>query len=234
MNLTPEQIRWIFIYVFVLIGSVAFHEFGHAIMADRLGDDTPRRQGRVTLNPIAHIDPLGTLILPFAGATYGAASGHLGGFGWGKPVQFQRRNITRKISMALGDILVSLAGPAMNIVLALLLAGIHTALVHANVVSWWVETPDGMERGEISQIFMFAVNTNFILCFFNLLPAPPLDGGHVLGNIVPYRHRDKFDAYARFGPFVVLAFALIPQLSQVFRIPARFCTDHLYSLIGLG
>src|SRR5262245_2847732 len=70
VDLSPEQIRWIITYVFVLVVSVSFHEFGHAFMAHRLGDDTPRRQGRVTLNPVAHADPIGTLLLPLIGAIY--------------------------------------------------------------------------------------------------------------------------------------------------------------------
>src|SRR4051812_29434522 len=80
-DITPEKIRWVLIRVLVLIVSVALHEFGHAIMADLLGDDTPRRQGRVTLNPIAHADPIGTLLLPLMGGLYAAAGGGVGGFG---------------------------------------------------------------------------------------------------------------------------------------------------------
>src|SRR3954454_15836953 len=125
MNLSPEQIRWILFRVMILIASVAFHEFGHAIMADRLGDDTPRRQGRVTLNPLAHADPIGTLLLPIVGAIHGAAGGGGGGFGWGKPVQWQPSRVRRGISMAKANILVSFAGPFMNLVL-----GSFVALTH--------------------------------------------------------------------------------------------------------
>src|SRR5207237_6444207 len=104
----------VLISVFMLIISVAFHEFGHAIMADLLGDDTPRRQGRVTLNPLAHADPIGTLLLPLIGGLYL----HGAGFGWGKPVQWQPSRINRKWRMATANILVSLAGPMMNVLLA--------------------------------------------------------------------------------------------------------------------
>jgi Zn-dependent protease len=225
MNLSAYDIRWIFIDVFVLVVSVAFHEFGHAVVAYKLGDDTPKRQGRVTLNPIAHIDPIGTLLLPFAGGVHAATSGHGGGgFGWGKPVQHNPRNYRRGISMGVGRIMVSAAGPAMNLVLAILLCVIHKILVAAGVLQLY--------DSEVSAIFVFAVGTNFLLMFFNLLPIPPLDGGHIAEYFVPYRHRDKFDSYARFGPFLVLAFALIPQLAQVFQIPAAWCTTHLYGLFG--
>src|SRR3954454_1885054 len=135
MNLSPEQIRWILFRVMILIASVAFHEFGHAIMADRLGDDTPRRQGRVTLNPLAHADPIGTLLLPIVGSVYAAAGGGLGGFGWGRPVQWNPTRILRKWSMATARILVAIAGPAMNIVLALLVSTLHTILLWKGVVT---------------------------------------------------------------------------------------------------
>ncbi len=221
MNISPEQIRGILIRVFILIASVAFHEFGHAFMADRLGDDTPRRQGRVTLNPIAHIDPIGTLLLPLVGGYY-AARGGVGGFGWGKPVQWNPARVSRKVRMATAQILVAISGPLMNVLLGTLVALIHTILIWRNVVS---------PTGEVTAIFEIAVSTNFILFFFNLTPAPPLDGGHVLEGLMPYRYRAQFESFARFGPFVVLAIAMIPQLAQIFLIPAGWCTEHLYRLL---
>ncbi|HEX2688621.1 MAG TPA: site-2 protease family protein [Kofleriaceae bacterium] len=224
MELTPEKIRWILIYVFVLLISVALHEFGHAIMAHKLGDDTPSRQGRVTLNPLAHADPIGTLLLPLIGSLYGAATGHGGGFGWGKPVQWQPHRIHRRISMSTAKILVAVAGPTMNLLLATAIAGLHAILIaqHVLVVS-----------GEVSQILFFAVLTNFVLFFFNLLPVPPLDGGHVAQSFMPYRHRDKFDQVMRYSPFIVLGFMLIPQMQVVFAWPASFLARHLYHLLGV-
>src|ERR1700749_2417300 len=109
MNITPERIRQAIISVIVLVISVAVHEFGHAIMADRLGDDTPRRQGRVTLNPLAHADVGGTLLLPLIGGIFGP------GFGWGKPVQWQPHRVSRRVSMSTAKILVAVAGPGMNL-----------------------------------------------------------------------------------------------------------------------
>jgi Zn-dependent protease len=224
MDLTPEKIRWILIYIFVLLISVALHEFGHAIMAHKLGDDTPSRQGRVTLNPLAHADPIGTLLLPLVGSIYGAATGHGGGFGWGKPVQWQPHRITRKISMSTAKILVAVAGPAMNVVLAVVIACTHALLLSQHVLTL---------DGDVSQILVFAVLTNFVLFFFNLLPVPPLDGGHVAQSFMPYRHRDKFDQFARYSPFIVLGFMLIPQMRVVFSWPATFLANHLYRLLGV-
>jgi Zn-dependent protease len=225
MQLGPEQIKWILIYIFVLVTSVAFHEFGHAFMADRLGDDTPRRQGRVTLNPVAHIDPIGTLLLPLLGGIYGASRGMVGGFGWGRPVQWNPPRVNRRWSMGTAQVLVSLAGPTMNVLLAVLLAGTHAILLATGKVP---------PRGEVDTIFRFAVNTNFILFFFNLVPAPPLDGGGIAYGLTPYRHRKAFDEFARFGPFVVMAVAMIPQLAQIFTIPAHFCATGLYQLMGVA
>jgi Zn-dependent protease len=224
MDLTPEQIRWILVYVFVLLISVALHEFGHATMADRLGDDTPRRQGRLTLNPLAHADPLGTLLLPLIGSLYGAATGHGGGFGWGKPVQWQVHRINRKYAMSTAKILVAIAGPAMNLLLATAIAGVHAILLSVHVLS---------RTSGVSEILSFAVLTNFVLFFFNLLPVPPLDGGTVAQSFLPYRHRDKFEQFAKYSPFIVLGFMLIPQMRVVFAWPARFLTVHLYQLFGV-
>ena len=224
MDLSPEDIRRILIYILVLVASVAFHEFGHAFMADRLGDDTPRRQGRVTLNPVAHADPIGTLLLPLIGGIYAASGGGVGGFGWGKPVQWQPSRINKKWRMSTAQILVAIAGPSMNVLLAVLLAGIHTVLVLTDTIQL---------AGQVSQLFYFAVGTNFILFFFNLVPAPPLDGGHVAEGLVPYKHRGKWEQYARFGPFVILAIVMISPLARIFTVPAGFCRDNLYDLMGL-
>jgi Zn-dependent protease len=208
----------------VLVVSVCFHEFGHAFMADRLGDDTPRRQGRVTLNPLSHADPIGTLLLPTVGAIYAATGRSIGGFGWGRPVLWQPARVNRKWKMSTANILVSVAGPAMNIVLAVLLAGIHTILVKTGTIVLY---------GQASMIFFYATATNFLLFFFNLVPAPPLDGGHVAEAFVPYKHRSKFEQYAKYGPIIVIAIVMISPLAQIFTIPAGFCADKLNQLMGL-
>jgi Zn-dependent protease len=223
MELSSEDIRRIVIYVFVLLISVALHEFGHAFMADRLGDDTPRRQGRVTLNPLAHADPIGTLLLPIVGSLYGAMTGIGGGFGWGKPVQWQPHRINRKVSMSTAKILVAVAGPGMNLLLAAVLVAVHTALASQHVID---------PVGRLSGILAFAVVTNLVLFFFNLLPVPPLDGGHVAQSFTPYRYRDRFEQFARYAPFIVLGFMLIPRLQIVFLWPANRVAGYAYNGMG--
>lgn len=222
MDLTPEQIRWIFIGLFVLVVSVALHEFGHAFMAHKLGDDTPSKQGRVTLNPLAHADPIGTILLPVMGGIYGAAGGSVGGFGWGKPVQWQPHRIRRGIKMSTANILVSFAGPFMNLVLALVVAIVHTVLVWQGVLEI---------RTEVSKILFFAATTNFVLFFFNLIPVPPLDGGHIAQAFLPHKHREKYDAVARYGPFIILGIMLIPMFRHIFLAPALWCVEHLYEVL---
>jgi len=232
MDLSPEQIRSIVVGVFILLISIALHEFGHAWMADRLGDDTPRRQGRVTLNPIAHADPIGTLLLPIVGGIYAASSGIAGGFGWGKPVQWQPHKIRRGIKMATANILVSFAGPFMNLFLGTFVALVHAILTKTHVLAGVHTVPGGFTSlgGAVDVILISAVATNYILFFFNLIPVPPLDGGHIAQAFTPYRHREKFDNIAKFGPFVILAVMLIPQVQRVFTVPASWCTQHVYSL----
>jgi Zn-dependent protease len=224
MDLTSDQIRRILIYVLVLVVSVALHEFGHAIMANTLGDDTPRRQGRVTLNPLAHADPVGTLLLPLLGSIFAATTGRGGGFGWGKPVQWQPHRATRKLSMSVAVILVAVAGPAMNVVLATVVAGTHVILLSLDVLA---------PTSHINEFLFLAVRVNFVLFFFNLLPAPPLDGGHVAQSLVPYRHRDAYDNFAKYSPFLILGVMLIPQVQRIFVWPAEFCMTHLYGLFGV-
>jgi Zn-dependent protease len=218
MELSSLQIRGILIGLLVLIVSVALHEFGHAVMAYKLGDDTPKRQGRVTLNPLAHADPIGTLLLPLIAGYYAAIGASTGGFGWGKPVQWQPHRIRRGIKMATANILVSFAGPAMNLLLAVVVATVSVILMS-----------QGVGSVEVHKILAAAVVTNFILFFFNLLPIPPLDGGHIATAFMPYRQREKFESYARYAPFLLLAMIMIPQLRVVFTAPAMWCTRHLYS-----
>jgi Zn-dependent protease len=219
MDVSPEQIRWALLYVLILLISVALHEFGHAFMADRLGDDTPRRQGRVTLNPLAHADLIGTIVLPLMGGFVG------GGFGWGKPVQWQPHRVSRRISMSAAKVLVAIAGPAMNLVLGTAIALVHTALMSQHVV-------EGMRDG-VGYILFVAATTNYVLFFFNLLPVPPLDGGHVAQSFLPLRYRNRYAEIARYAPFVLLPLMLlVPQVRVVFLWPAYHLAGLVYGGFG--
>ncbi|KAB2900094.1 MAG: site-2 protease family protein [Kofleriaceae bacterium] len=213
MELTPERIRWIVQGMIVLLLSVAVHEFGHAYAADRIGDRLPRRQGRVTLNPLAHADPIGTLLLPLL---FLASTGGLG-FGWGKPVEHTTHDRKRRVY-------ISFAGPAMNVILGTTVAIIHTALLATGVLTF---------SSPVSGALFYAVMLNFVLFFFNLLPAAPLDGGSVARGLIPRSWLDTWDRIAVYAPFIVMAFILIGPLGRVFTLPARFCASKLYNLLGM-
>lgn len=153
--------------------AITFHEYAHAWVADRLGDETPRMQGRLILNPLAHLDPVGFILLLFAG------------FGWGKPVQINTRNFNRDVSMEKGEILVSLAGPVMNFILAIIFAIILGVVYMFAPSSFFATTAGSL----IYILLQECVVINIGLGVFNLLPLPPLDGSKIFINLFPYNAR---------------------------------------------
>ena len=159
-----------------LLVAITFHEFAHAFAADKLGDDTPRMQNRLNLNPLSHLDPVGSVLLLFAG------------FGWGKPVQINPRNFNRNVSTAKGEAIVSAAGPIMNIILAFIFTVIYVLLFKFATV-WITTTTVGYIIGLILQLTVY---TNIGLGVFNLLPFPPLDGSKIFINFMPYKVRNWF------------------------------------------
>ncbi len=170
-----------------LILSLTVHEFFHAWTAWKLGDDTAARHGRLTLNPIPHIDPIGTLLLPLAGVP----------FGWAKPVPVDVRRIRRGISMATGNILISAAGPLSNLGLAILSSVVYALLARFS--------PETVHPGSGAyEFFSTLVFVNVGLAIFNLLPIPPLDGSHVAESLMPYRWRGAWETFARLSPFLLL------------------------------
>jgi Zn-dependent protease len=112
----------------------------------------------------------------------------------------------------------------MNLLLAVTLAVVDAILLSQNVYGW---------HGPVDAILRFAVQINFVLFFFNLLPLPPLDGGHVAQSFVPYRQREQFDQFARYAPFVLLGIIMIPSIGRIFTWPAQQLTIHLFALLGL-
>ena len=212
--------RLIITGMITLILSIAVHEFGHAIVAHKLGDRTPERQGRVTLNPIAHADPIGTLLFPliFLVATGGKSIG----FGWGKPVMVQPMAFTRRFTMRTGHMFVAAAGPAMNVLFGVFISIVHICLVKFGVIA--INDP-------LSFALMNAVGLNFILVFFNLIPAPPLDGGAVLEGLLPARMVPGFQKFSVYGPFVLMAVIFIDELRWLFVAPALWMHTNWYQLL---
>lgn len=211
IDFSSETLMIVGLYLICLILSIAVHEYGHALVADRLGDPTPDRDGRVTLNPLMHADPVGTLIMPIVAAFTGFPL-----LGWGRPVETQPTNYTRKISMRKGMALVAAAGPFMNFVLALVVLGIAAVLARTT----------GINQGT-NLLLMTLLQLNVVLMLFNLLPLHPLDGGKIVAAFLPTRleYIDEFSL--RYGPWILLGLVVLGGaflgrvFSPVFEFVAR-------------
>jgi Zn-dependent protease len=170
-----------------LILSLTVHEFAHAWTAWRLGDDTASRAGRLTLNPLAHIDPIGTVLLPLLGIP----------FGWAKPVPINPARFRRSIKMSTGVMLTAAAGPLSNVVLAVLCTVGFGLLLRFS--------PDfAVANVGIRELLMIMIQLNVALAIFNMIPIPPLDGSRVLDGLMPLRFRPAWEGFTRFAPFLLL------------------------------
>jgi Zn-dependent protease len=204
----------------LLLLSLTFHEWAHAWSASKLGDDTAERAGRLTLNPIPHIDPIGTLLFPLLGMP----------IGWAKPVPVDIRRFRRDVNMSTGSILVSAAGPLSNLLLALISTVLLGVLARFSP-DLFGYTPT------IADMLGILIRMNVLLAMFNLLPLPPLDGGHVAEALMPNRFRPQWEAFARVAPFVLLALVLLPGRPLIWLLdkPSGFifgALGHLISFIA--
>ena len=177
----------------ILIG-LSFHEFGHAYVSTKLGDPTPKLQGRVTINPMAHIDPVGMVCLLLCG------------FGWGIPVQI---NPSYYKNRRRDEILVGFAGVAMNLILAI----IFSLLVRVAVI---VYQSTGSEIASIFyEILLKVVMINVVLMVFNLLPVPPLDGFGIVTNLFNLQKYSWYEKYYQYGYFILIFMVLIGWVSTI-------------------
>jgi Zn-dependent protease len=181
----------------IMIISLSIHEFAHAWSAWKLGDDTASREGRLTLNPLAHIDLLGTIILPLAGIP----------FGWAKPVPVDPARFRRDVTMGRGMAITAAAGPLSNIVLALVAAVVLGVL--ARVSPELFETRTAVRQlllgGVVSGRWLPGLlQLNVSLALFNLIPLPPLDGSRIVAWLLPYDLRNRWHDLERFSPFLLL------------------------------
>ncbi|MBR1579822.1 MAG: site-2 protease family protein [Selenomonadaceae bacterium] len=174
-----------------LVIAMTIHEYAHARVADALGDFTPRMQGRLTLNPVAHIDPFGLLML------------FLIKFGWAKPVMVNPSNFKNPRR---DDILVSAAGPIANLI---------TAFVALLVMVILFKIGFPMSTG-MKTVFSLILIYNINFAIFNMLPIPPLDGSHILRNLLPYELAIKFQAIERYSFLILLVFLMTPVLGMIF------------------
>ena len=185
----------------ILILSVVVHEFAHGWVAQRQGDNTAAMLGRLTLNPLPHIDPVGSVLVPGLLALLPGVII----LGWAKPVPVNPRNFR---NYKRGDILVSLAGVTANLILALLLA-----LVLAIVVRVGGPVTAGSLGGILVAMLQYGVIINIVLMLFNLIPIPPLDGSHLLYHALPPELGARYREFGRYGFFVLLALMYLGGLN---------------------
>jgi Zn-dependent protease len=180
-----------------LIVLLTFHEFGHAWMAWKCGDDTARLQGRVSLNPLAHIDPIGTVVLPLLMIFLSLSGSGLGRFlvGWAKPVPVNPHNLRNPRT---DDILVTLAGPWMNLLLAIVLI----ALARLGMI---------LQSSSVVSVCQDMAHLSLLLCFFNLLPIPPLDGSQVVRSLIGMSYEAYYQV-ARYGFIILILVLQIPMV----------------------
>lgn len=214
-----ELLRDIALWSVPLLVAVIFHEVSHGVVALRFGDETALRAGRLTLNPLPHIDPFGTVILPalllFAGAPV---------FGYARPVPVNYGNLRNPRR---DMVLVALAGPLTNIVLAIISAVAFRGIYHylqgfdasagafAVRLATWVVLPLGLMAQR-------SVLMNLVLAVFNLLPIPPLDGGRVLTGLLPYAWARRVAALEPYGIFIVMFLLMTRSLGVLINAPVQF------------
>jgi Zn-dependent protease len=192
-----NHIRDGLVFYLGLVALLTFHEFAHAWTAWKCGDDTARLQGRLSLNPIVHIDPIGTVLLPLFMIF---ASPSIGRFlvGWAKPVPFNPGNLNHRWR---DEMLIAMAGPAMNVILAVaLVAFARVAVMFGSEVA--------------TGLFLQMASLSLILCFFNLIPIPPLDGSHVLRNLSGMSYETYFN-FSRFGFIAIILVLQIPLVREL-------------------
>lgn len=186
-----------------LLFAVIMHEIAHGYVAYQIGDDTAKREGRLTLNPVPHIDPFGSLLIP--GILILVGSPFL--FGWAKPVPINPYNF-RKVDYRLGIAITSFAGPFVNIALAVIFSLLYKLSVDVDILTsiasfvgqWFVDSI----MIPIAIFFKYLVLVNLIIGIFNLIPIPPLDGGQIVLSLLPIHLYQKIAPYEQYGFFIVM------------------------------
>lgn len=190
----------------IIIG-LSFHEYAHALVSHKLGDPTPKSQGRVTINPMAHVDPVGFAALIFAG------------FGWGIPVEI---NPTYYANRRKGELLVSLAGVTMNLIIAIIFAVIAKVLLIVMGTAM-LSTGGG---AVLWTMIMYVIQINLVLMIFNLIPVPPLDGFSIISEIFNLKTTNFYWTVYRYGNVILIALI-------IFGVTGRIISPAVYTLFGL-
>lgn len=192
--------------------AMTFHEFAHAWAADRFGDTTPRAQGRLTLNPVAHIDPFGFVLLLFAGV------------GWGRPVEINPNSFTSNKSRGFCEAWISLAGPLSNFILAIIFTVIYYLL--------WTFAPGTTLVGIIMSLVLYTIYINIGLGVFNLIPLPPLDGEKIFRNVLPYNALQWLDRNSNTLQLIFMILWITGLLGYVVSPVVRTISNLLFKGVG--
>ncbi len=228
-----EKIIELVLMIMVLSFTFSIHEFMHAWVAEKMGDDTPRRQGRITLNPLAHFDPLGTVMLLLAG------------FGWAKPVQYNPNNLKR-FKRSTCERLISLAGVVANY-----LTAIVASFILVFVLAYFYKNPTESRSAALAEtlityFFWMLKEYGFLFMAFNLIPIPPLDGYRFVSTYIPYKWRQTFESITQYSYYIFFALIMLDHYGNVsilsklvnwiefpFRWPIdKLCAELLWNLIG--
>jgi Zn-dependent protease len=207
-----EKLFSFLIYLPLFLISISVHEFAHALLASRLGDNTAKNLGRLTLNPFKHADLIGTFIMPIASFATGVAL-----IGWAKPVPVDRRNFKNQMR---DDAIVSFAGPFSNFILALLFFICFLVAINSGGTEFLIDT------------FWYGVFFNIFLFLFNLLPIPPLDGSHILFDIFPNKITASLLNIGFYGSIILLLFIYSPLWGYFMKF-INFILSIFLSIAGL-
>lgn len=207
----------------VLLLSIVVHEVAHAWVARREGDPTAERLGRITLNPIPHLDPVGSFLVPLA--LFLLPGGVI--FGWARPVPVNPGNFRDRVW---GDIRVSLAGIASNLALVVIFTLLLAVLFRVGDPGTTSATLDGLGR-----MLRFGILLNLVLAVFNLVPIPPLDGSHVVAHLLPPPLRARYRELGRYGILLIMAVIFVwPQAFQLVFRPVLYLYGAAVGLAGTG
>ena len=217
----PDKLIEILVNIPAVLIAITFHEFAHAFAADKLGDDTPRRQKRLNLNPLSHLDPIGSIMLVLAG------------FGWGKPVEINPRNFNKKVSMSAGEAIVSFAGPLMNFILAIIFAFILCAIF--KFAPLFAISKVGMV---VILLVQHTIIINIGLGIFNLIPLPPLDGSKILLHFLPYNAKEWFEKNSHIFYMLFMILWITGIMGIIIGYPITWTYNGLLSIVtkifGIG
>jgi Zn-dependent protease len=193
------------LYFVPMLLSLTVHECCHALAAHWLGDDTAKERGRLTLNPIPHIDLFGTILLPAL-----AIAGHGPVFGWARPTPINAARFRQSVSFRFGIAFTSIVGPISNLVLGLAAALLLSGFRHSGSTLQWVEP-----------LLLATMSINAALAIFNFLPIPPLDGSNLVLGLLPRNAAIVYARLGRWSPLLLIALFLVPAIGQTLAIPMQ-------------